>query len=226
MSDVNIADGSAPLPVTALQSAAAPSPFPPIADYAFLSNCHTGALVAPDGGIDWLCIPRFDAPSVFGTLLDREAGAFRLGPFGINHPTARVYEPGTNVLETTWKTPTGWAVVRDALTMGPRRREDEITPHSRPPADDDAEHLLVRAIECLEGSIEIELICEPVFDYGRTPAEWSLAGDDLHTADARGAGACGRSSRRRRSAPRACGASRTRASGRPAASPSTTCRPS
>jgi alpha,alpha-trehalase len=188
MSDVRIADGSAPLPVTALQSAAAPSPFPPIADYAFLSNCHTGALVAPDGGIDWLCVPRFDAPSVFGTLLDREAGAFRLGPFGINHPTARVYVPGTNVLETTWKTPTGWAVVRDALTMGPRRREDEITPHSRPPADDDAEHLLVRTVECLEGSIEIELICEPVFDYGRTPAEWSLDGDDLHTADARGAG--------------------------------------
>ena len=100
--------GGRPEPAKA-QSAAAPSPFPPIADYAFLSNCHTGALVAPDGAIDWLCIPRFDSSSVFATLLDREAGTFRLALFGINVPTARAYEPGTNVLVTTWQTPNGWS---------------------------------------------------------------------------------------------------------------------
>jgi GH15 family glucan-1,4-alpha-glucosidase len=169
------------------QSAAAPSPFPPIASYAFLSDCHTGALVAPDGAVDWLCVPRFDSPSVFGSLLDRQAGFFRLAPFGINHPTAVAYEPGTNVLETTWKTPSGWIVVRDALTMGPREHEDTITPHTRPPADDDADHMLIRTVECLEGNVEVEIVCEPAFDYGREPATWALVGDDRHAADASGA---------------------------------------
>jgi GH15 family glucan-1,4-alpha-glucosidase len=169
------------------QSAAAPSPFPPIADYAFLSNCHTGALVAPDGAIEWLCIPSFDSPSVFGSLLDRQAGFFRFGPFGISHPTQRVYGPGTNVLLTTWKTPSGWIVVRDALTIGPWSHEDEITPHARPPADDDADHMLVRAVQCLDGRVEVELVCEPAFDYGRVQAEWTMADDGRHAVDASGA---------------------------------------
>ena len=165
------------------QSAAMPSPFPPIEDYAFISDCHTGALVAPDGSVDWLCVPRFDAPSVFGSLLDRGAGLFRLGPFGNNVPTARVYAPGTNVLVTTWKTQTGWIEVRDALTIGPPQREDTVTPHTRPPADSDADHLLVRTVRGLEGVVEVELICDPVFDYGRTPGEWKLADGDRHSAD-------------------------------------------
>jgi alpha,alpha-trehalase len=168
------------------QSAAMPSPFTPIAEYAFLSNCHTGALLAPDGGVDWLCVPRFDSPSVFGSLLDREAGTFRFGPFGINVPTQRNYEPGTNVLVTTWKTPSGWVVVRDALTIGPTRGPDVVTPHTRPPADDDAEHLLVRTAECIDGEVEIELVCEPVFDYGDIPASWALVEGSGHTADASG----------------------------------------
>jgi GH15 family glucan-1,4-alpha-glucosidase len=181
-------NGAQPAAAAAPQSAAAPSPFTPIADYAFLSNCHTGALVAPDGAIDWLCVPSFDSPSVFGTLLDRGGGTFRLGPFGINVPSGRIYEAGTNTLLTSWHTPRGWVFVRDALTMGPRRGEDEVTPHTRPPADDDGEHMLVRTVLCLDGEVEIELVCEPAFDYGRVPAEWSLPGENRHAADASGAG--------------------------------------
>ena len=167
-----------------------PSPFPPIADYAFLSDCHTGALVAPDGTIDWLCVPRFDAPSVFGTLLDRQAGAFRFAPFGINVPTHRAYEPGTNTLLTTWRTPGGWMLVRDALTL-PGHGAAWTSSHSayrRPPARlrrGTPPH--VRVATCIEGEVEIELTCEPVFDYGRVPAEWSIT-DDGHSADASGAG--------------------------------------
>jgi GH15 family glucan-1,4-alpha-glucosidase len=171
-----------------VQSAAAPSPFPPIADYAFLSNCHTGALIAADGAIDWLCVPSFDSQSIFGSLLDREAGFFRFAPYGLNHPTSRAYVPGTNVLETTWKTPNGWVVVRDALTIGPWDHEDAITPHTRPPADDDADHMLVRVVECVEGSVEVELVCEPAFDYGREPAQWTMAEGQRHAADAEGNG--------------------------------------
>ena len=89
---------------------------------------------------------------------------------------------------TTWKTPGGWILVRDALTMGLRRGEDEVTPHTRPPTDEDGDHVLVRTVLCLDGSVEVELICDPVFDYGRVPGEWSLVGDDRHTADASGAG--------------------------------------
>jgi GH15 family glucan-1,4-alpha-glucosidase len=172
------------------QSAAAPSPFPPIADYAFLSDCHTGALVAPDGSIEWLCVPAFDAPSVFGALLDRQGGHFRFAPFGIEVPTERIYVPGTNVLVTTWKTPSGWLEVTDGLVISPRRGEDTVTPHTRPPTDADGEHLLVRHARCLSGHVQVELVCEPVFDYGSVTAEWTLEGEERHAAIAEGGGQC------------------------------------
>jgi alpha,alpha-trehalase len=141
--------------------------------------------VAPDGTVDWLCVPRFDSPSVFAALLDRGAGGFRFAPFGINVPSDRIYEPGTNTLLTSWRTSTGWVVVRDSLTIGPRRGEDTATPHTRPPVDDDADHALVRTAKCIAGSVEIDLVCEPAFDYGATPAEWTESAD-RHRADANG----------------------------------------
>src|SRR6202163_4893953 len=166
------------------------SPFPPIADYAFLSDCHTAALVAPDGTVEWLCPPRFDAPSVFAAILDRGAGGFRLGPTGMGVPAGRRYEPGTNVLETTWQTATGWALVREALILGHWREREmgSATAHTRPPADHDAYHVLVRTIECFHGSVQVELLCEPMFDYGRTPGVWSPVEGDPLAFDAEGAG--------------------------------------
>ena len=174
-------------PKSTPQSSAMPSPFPPIEDYAFLSNCHTSALVASDGSVDWLCVPSFDSPSVFGSLLDRQAGNFRFGPYGVDHPVNRHYEPGTLVMRTTYRTPTGWVVVRDALTIYPQTKPDEVTRHTRPPSDQDADHVLVRTIACIEGHVEVEVVCEPIFGYGSDPAQWELVGG-YHLADATGAG--------------------------------------
>src|SRR4051794_16679087 len=95
------------------------SVFPPIAEYAFLSDCEVSTLVAPDGSVEWLCLPRPDSPSVFGALLDRAAGTFRFGPSHAMVPDSRRYVPGTMVLETTWHTATGWLTVKDMLVMGP-----------------------------------------------------------------------------------------------------------
>jgi GH15 family glucan-1,4-alpha-glucosidase len=93
--------------------------FPPIADYGFLSDCESMALVAPSGAVEWLCLPRIDSPSVFGALLDRRAGSFRIGPAEVAEPAARRYIPGTMALETSWWAPGGWLVVRDVLLVGP-----------------------------------------------------------------------------------------------------------
>ncbi|MFI5099657.1 MAG: glycoside hydrolase family 15 protein [Actinomycetes bacterium] len=171
-----------------MQSRVSVSPFPPIADYGFLSDCHTSALVAPDGSVDWLCVPMFDSPSVFANLLDRGAGSFRFGPSSFNVPNHRSYVSGTNVIVTTWHTPGGWVEVQDALTMGRRTGPDVVTPHTRPPADADAQHMLVRTVRCVDGMVEMELICEPAMDYGREVVAWTPAGADGHVADASAAG--------------------------------------
>jgi len=152
----------------------ADSDFPPIADYGFLSDCHTGALVASDGAIEWMCLPHFDSPSVFGALLDRGAGRWRVGPYGLYVPAGRRYIPGTNIIETTWMTPQGWLRVVDALTIGPWHDNKHGSSHTRPPTDYDGEHLLVRLIECIQGEVQVEIVCEPMLDYGSKPARWNL----------------------------------------------------
>jgi GH15 family glucan-1,4-alpha-glucosidase len=154
------------------------SPFPPIADYGFLSDCHTGALVASDGSVEWLCLPHFDCPSVFAAMLDRGAGRFRVGPYGLYVPAGRRYLPGTNMIETTWMTPQGWVRVVDALTIGEWHDNQEGSSHTRPPTDYDADHLLVRVIECIQGQVQMEMVCEPMLNYGATMASWSAVEED------------------------------------------------
>jgi GH15 family glucan-1,4-alpha-glucosidase len=161
------------------------SPFPPIADYAFLSDCHVTALVAPSGAVEWLCIPRMDSASVFGAILDRGAGTFRLSPTDVSVPAARRYLPGTNVLETTWMTRTGWLIVRDALTIAPwQDAEERSQTFVRSPTDYKAQHVLLRTAECVHGSVELSLTCEPLLDYGRESPRWSYDGTGYHEASA------------------------------------------
>jgi len=153
------------------------SPFPPIADYAFLSDCESTCLIAPSGAVEWMCVPRPDSPSVFAAVLDRGAGSFRVGPYGVRVPVARRYLPGSLVLETTWQTSTGWLVVRDAMVLGPWHNVDKRSQtHRRTPTDYDAEHSLVRTVTCINGSVELEVVCEPMPDYGRAEATWQYDG--------------------------------------------------
>jgi GH15 family glucan-1,4-alpha-glucosidase len=157
------------------------SAFPPIAGYGFLSDCETVALVAPGGAVEWLCLPRVDSPSVFGAMLDRDAGYFRLGPAGISVPASRRYLPGTMVLETSWRTGSGWAIVRDLLLIGPWHHEhDRSHTHRRAPTDYDADHVMLRTVRCVNGEVEVLLDCEPAFDYGRKQARWEYTGTSYH----------------------------------------------
>jgi GH15 family glucan-1,4-alpha-glucosidase len=162
---------------------AADNRFPPIGSYGFLSDCHTAALVSYDGSVEWLCIPRFDSPSAFAALLDRDAGHFRLKPRGVIVPISRRYEPGTLVVETTWVTETGWAVIHDALTIG------EWIPsgggRGRPRTEHESDHSLLRTMTCIDGEVEMEMECLPRFAYGVGDTEWT--GGELGEATARGA---------------------------------------
>jgi GH15 family glucan-1,4-alpha-glucosidase len=161
------------------------SPFPPIAEYAFLSDCETTALVAPAGNIEWLCLPRMDSPSVFAAMLDRDAGSFKLSPADCQVPAGRRYLPGTNILETTWGTRTGWCIVRDVLLVGPWHHEEERShTHRRSPTDYDADHVLLRTLRCVNGHIEMQMECAPYFDYATRHPHWEFTTSGYHQGKA------------------------------------------
>jgi GH15 family glucan-1,4-alpha-glucosidase len=157
----------------------------PIGDYGFLSDGEVSALLAPDGSVDWMCLPRFDSPSAFGKLLGRHAGSFRIAPADVMVPADHRYLPGTLILETSWGTATGWIIVRDALLMGPWRHDEERSrTHRRTPNDYDAEHILLRTIRCVSGEVQTSMDCEPVLDYGRKHVRWAYTEHGYHQGQA------------------------------------------
>jgi GH15 family glucan-1,4-alpha-glucosidase len=176
-----------------VHTTAGPTPvaaqFPAIGDLAFLSDGEVGALIAPSGNVEWMCLPSFDSPSVFGTLLDRAAGRFRVAPSGVAVPAGLRYLLGSMVVETTWMTRSGLLMVRDALALGPWSEDARSRLQRRPPGDTQAKHVLLRTFKCVHGAVEVTLDCEPAFDYGRLAAVWTYDGPGYGSATAR-ADAC------------------------------------
>jgi GH15 family glucan-1,4-alpha-glucosidase len=135
----------------------------PAGQHGVVGDGFSCALVGVDGSIDWLCLPRFDSPSVFGALLDRERGGFcRIAPAGTECTSVQAYDTGTNVLQTLFRRP-GVGVV--CLT--------DLMPWNGDPRE--AIHELHRLLEAREGEMEMELIFDPRFDYGRGETRVEIA---------------------------------------------------
>jgi GH15 family glucan-1,4-alpha-glucosidase len=133
--------------------------YPPIDDYALIGDCRSAGLISGDGSLDWLCLPRFDSSSVFAALLDaREGGRFRIRPVG-EYSSERRYLPDTNVLETTFRCPSGALVLRDLMSVSSEEdKRASLTP----------EHEVLREIEGIDGEVEVEVLYGPRPDYGLT----------------------------------------------------------
>jgi GH15 family glucan-1,4-alpha-glucosidase len=131
--------------------------YPPIDDYALIGDCRSAGLVSGDGSLDWLCLPRFDSPSVFAALLDaREGGRFRIRPVG-EYSSERRYLPDTNVLETTFRCPSGTFVLRDLMSVSSEEdKRASLTP----------EHEVLREVEGIDGEVEVEVLYDPRPEYG------------------------------------------------------------
>lgn len=129
-------------------------PYQPIEDYGIIGNLRTAALVGLDGSIDWLCLPRFDAPSVFAAILDdKKGGRFRIAPAVDCSRHKQFYWPDTNVLVTRFLHPDGILELIDFMPV--------------PIPGDECEHQLVRRVHVIVGRLPIHIECRPAFDYAR-----------------------------------------------------------
>jgi alpha,alpha-trehalase len=129
----------------------------PIGDYALLSDCRSAALVSRAGSVDWLCFPRFDAPAVLARILDPDGGHFAIRPAG-EFAASRAYLDQTMVLETTFRTAAGTAVLTDAMAVGRNERGHDLGAESP--------GVLLRRLVCTDGEMEVEVSYAPRPEYG------------------------------------------------------------
>lgn len=140
------------------ETAPLPAGYPPIGHYALIGDCRGAGLVSRDGSLDWLCLPRYDSPSIFAALLDTRAGGrFRIRPRG-EFRSERRYLPDSNVLETTFRTEHGVAVLLDLMPVATeQQKRTDLTP----------DHELLRVMVGVEGEVELDLLYDPRPQYGR-----------------------------------------------------------
>ncbi|MHB8717614.1 MAG: glycoside hydrolase family 15 protein [Candidatus Dormibacteria bacterium] len=144
----------------------------PIAAYGLIGDCRSAALVGADGSIDWLCLPRFDHPSVFGRLLDaRRGGQWVVAPVEPCRTQQR-YRDRSNILETLFHTASGTVVVSDFMPID-AATDARHARHQRAPR-------LVRIVECLAGHATMRHQFAPAPGYARAPAHFTSAGTFRH----------------------------------------------
>ncbi|MGH7658691.1 MAG: glycoside hydrolase family 15 protein, partial [Gemmatimonadales bacterium] len=147
---------------------------PAIGDYGIIGDCRSAALISRDGSLDWLCWPRFDSPSLFAAILDPERGGlFRIAPAG-DYTSSRRYMGETNVLETTFRTESGTLRLRDLMpAASEREKARDLWP----------DHQVLRALDCVDGTVEVEVLCDPRPDFGRRMPRWRHPNPDRFTSE-------------------------------------------
>ncbi|MFI5927326.1 glycoside hydrolase family 15 protein [Micromonospora sp. NPDC051543] len=132
--------------------------YPGVEEHGLIGDLQTAALISRDGTIDWFCAPRFDSPSVFAALLDRDKGGhFQLSPDGIEYSSKQLYLPGTPILITRFHSADGVGELLDFMPVTGEQATDR--------------HRLIRLVRMVRGSMRFRFDCRPRFNYGRDPYE-------------------------------------------------------
>jgi GH15 family glucan-1,4-alpha-glucosidase len=135
--------------------------YPPVEDHGLIGDLQTAALVTKDGVIDWFCCPRFDSPSVFGSLLDiGRGGEFRIAPSVGDYKSRQLYFPDSAVLITRFMNEEGVGELIDFMPVTGSRPTDN--------------HRLLRLLRCVRGEMSFDVDISPRFDYGRLRHETTI----------------------------------------------------